>query len=799
MEVAAGDAAARGVSLPMSSSSRKEWRVVSVQSHRNSANEGMERLNLGQCDERLIYEVQQQIEPADLDFCSIPVDGRLGSDILHQRFHAITKQREELLQMEIELRAKIIARSEVMQMQNNFDARIKEHANANVKLQDQLHGKEQKIHELERKAEVKERELHAIRLDNESAWAKEDLLMEQSQELQSYWRERGNSEAEKAHHIKQIHDLQEHIQDKELRFMELQEQNRIAQETILLKDEQLREAQSWMIRAQEMDALQSTANHSLQAELRERTEQFNQLWFGCQRQLGEMERLHLHVQQLQVELANVREKSGSNSDGSRVSQTGLKDVSDVGRSNGSQVNGNFMPLENSGSLQRENAESTSSFPSGGNTSMQAASDGQSTPSQDQCLQTEQNLLSIDANYVYEASMNGQVLHANYLDANISQGMEPVSVAPSPNEEGQVLESIDKSYPVDAQSQQSLQQISSQFHEALRLDSLENNNETKETNVNPAAYHTLEDKSLMIEQPNTMDDASSTIAPNHAVNFRETMVNTASDSVRTDAIVSTAQKSIHEVEKPVDSSLLDERSLVACIVRTIGSGGRIRISSTLPNRLGKMLAPLHWHDYKKKYGKLEDFVASHPELFVIGEDYIQLREGAQEIIAATAAVAKVTAAASCSYSALLPSVAVTPMAQPNRLKNASSLESTSATADKKIFNEFGASRTANIAADKPPQFLSTMQNKNLNGFSFDVGGGVSNIKILSKPKDQVELNGSETGSDPSVLLTVGNGTNSDRNDFSQSKGTSLGRPGASLIGKQRGRICFGLSYGNSASK
>jgi len=34
---------------------------------------------------------------------------------------------------------------------------------------------------------------------------------------------------------------------------------------------------------------------------------------------------------------------------------------------------------------------------------------------------------------------------------------------------------------------------------------------------------------------------------------------------------------------------------------------------LPNRLAKMLAPLHWHDYKKKYGKLDDFVANHPEV------------------------------------------------------------------------------------------------------------------------------------------------------------------------------------------
>jgi hypothetical protein len=27
----------------------------------------------------------------------------------------------------------------------------------------------------------------------------------------------------------------------------------------------------------------------------------------------------------------------------------------------------------------------------------------------------------------------------------------------------------------------------------------------------------------------------------------------------------------------------------------------------------MLAPLHWQDYKKQYGKLDDFVSSHPEV------------------------------------------------------------------------------------------------------------------------------------------------------------------------------------------
>lgn len=63
-------------------------------------------------------------------------------------------------------------------------------------------------------------------------------------------------------------------------------QHRVAQETILYKDEQLREAQAWIARVQEMDALQSTTNHSLQAELRDRIEQYNQLWHGCQRQVS---------------------------------------------------------------------------------------------------------------------------------------------------------------------------------------------------------------------------------------------------------------------------------------------------------------------------------------------------------------------------------------------------------------------------------------------------------------------------------------------------------------------------------
>ncbi|THF95068.1 hypothetical protein TEA_029669 [Camellia sinensis var. sinensis] len=52
-----------------------------------------------------------------------------------QRLHSVASQQEELQQMEIKLRAQIIVGSENMEMQSSFDAQIKEHANANVKLQ----------------------------------------------------------------------------------------------------------------------------------------------------------------------------------------------------------------------------------------------------------------------------------------------------------------------------------------------------------------------------------------------------------------------------------------------------------------------------------------------------------------------------------------------------------------------------------------------------------------------------------------------------------------------------------------
>ncbi|KAJ4726737.1 Reticulocyte-binding 2 a [Melia azedarach] len=813
MEAAAGVAAARGSSLPMPSS-RKEWRAVS--DHHSVRNVGdeveLEQSKLGQSDERTIYEGS---EPADVDFCSITMDGSLDNDLLQQRLHSVARQREELQHLETELRAQMIARTEIIEMQNNYESRIKEHVNAAATLQEQLCEREQTIHELERKMEEKERELHAIKLDNEAAWAKEDLLREQNKELATFRRERDHSEAERAQHLKQIHDLQEHIQEKERQLIDLQEQHRVAQETIIYKDEQLREAQAWVARVQ----LQSTTNQSLQAELRERTEQFNQLWLGCQRQFAEMERLHLHtIQQLQHELADARERSGTFTDDSCVSQKNSKDASQFSANNENQLDANRVALSaNTSILPNGNSDNAESFASSGNAStqmdrvpgvpiapssllglppylppgqmpalhsfimhqhglphslqsqvpqshvghfhsmptmsslqqwqnQQAVSEGSQIPASNQHppSQTDQNHLRSDAKYEYDMSANGQNIHSGYLDVHASQGTEPDSVISSSTSEPQVLESMDRSYLVAPQPEQNLQQISSQFHEALRLNTLDRNSESKEQNDISLSDHGLQGEVVKAEQPSSVASASPSNTSINLVNLGETTINNDSSAALPEALISTRQMNTVISEKTSETALLDERSLLACIVRTIPPGGRIRISSTLPNRLGKMLAPLHWHDYKKKYGKLDDFVAIHPELFVIEGDYIQLREGAQEMIAATAAVAKVAAAAAASsaYSSFLPSVAVTPMAQ-SRLKKVPSIDSN-----------------------------SVIPNQHLNGVGFGMAGGLSNVKILSKSGEPFELNGANYERS-SVVST-------------QSKGSTQGRPNPNFVGKQQGR-------------
>lgn len=157
-----------------------------------------------------------------------------------------------------------------------------------------------------------------------------------------------------------------------------------------------------------------------------------------------------------------------------------------------------------------------------------------------------------------------------------------------------------------------------------------------------------------------------------------------------------------------------------------------------------------------------------QLFVIEGDYIQLREGAQEMIAATAAAAKFAAAAAATppCSTFLPSVAVTPMAQPHRLKKISSVDSNHVKNDNAIFREYAAITTPADASQ-----FSVMQNQPPNGIGFGMAGGLSNVKILSKSKDS-ELNG------PNFNQSIMTST--------ENRGSTHAGFNAGFVGKQQGR-------------
>ncbi|KAL0728923.1 hypothetical protein Bca4012_025016 [Brassica carinata] len=578
--------------------SRKEWRAVSDSHNFGNATgyvNGREGGGGG----------------GDLDFYSVTVDGSCSEGEILEQIRTLSRQKGELQQQEVELRAQIMA----MEIQRSFESRSAEYEKAAAIMQEQLREKERSVREMERKLEEKDRELLAVKLDSEAAWAKEGLLREQNKELATLRRERDHSDAERSQNIHKLSELQEHFQEKERQYAELQEQNRIAQETVMYKDEQLREAQGWIARAQEMDALQSSTNHSLQAELRERTEQYNQLWLGCQRQFAEMERLHVHtVQQLELELANVKEGGGLklNSNGDSHSQTL--------QNSGNQIQSDGNETVRAKALEMDRILTVSVFSHGTSPPHFAQSvllqqkAGSQLPMQNHVLsQGVHGLVSSNSKSDYQVHANGQSLGQGY---QTSHGAQFGSTTPASSVNEQIVESGNGSNT----SENNFQDISSQFHDALRLDSNALNQKPEEDNGQVSPCEQNGAKSIVLE----------------------TLVSSGNP------------------ERNLESALLDERSLLACIVRTIPAGGRIRISSTLPNRLAKMLAPLHWHDYKKKYGKLDDFVASHLELFGIEDDYIQVREGAQKMVAASASAAGSKVAASSSPNSMY--VAMTPMAR-----------------------------------------------------------------------------------------------------------------------------------------
>lgn len=76
--------------------------------------------------------MQNGREPVDLDFYSIRMDGSCSdAELLEQRIHAVSRQKGELHQLEIELRAQMMA----MEIQRNFESQSAEYANAAARMQ----------------------------------------------------------------------------------------------------------------------------------------------------------------------------------------------------------------------------------------------------------------------------------------------------------------------------------------------------------------------------------------------------------------------------------------------------------------------------------------------------------------------------------------------------------------------------------------------------------------------------------------------------------------------------------------
>lgn len=91
---------------------------------------------------------------------------------------------------------------------------------------------------------------------------------------------------------------------------------------------------------------------------------------------------------------------------------------------------------------------------------------------------------------------------------------------------------------------------------------------------------LVDQALITDQPSSAANTPQADTSIHAVNFDKTTLDNTTDAVSTEAFVSAGQTKSPTLGRTSEILLLDERSLLACIVRTIPAGGRIRISSTV---------------------------------------------------------------------------------------------------------------------------------------------------------------------------------------------------------------------------
>ncbi|CAF1896937.1 unnamed protein product [Brassica napus] len=274
--------------------------------------------------------------------------------------------------------------------------------------------------------------------------------------------------------------------------------NLIVQETVMYKDEQLREAQGWIAPAQEMDALQITPCRLNCENVPSSITSSGLVAKDSLRRW--MERLHVHtVQQLKLDLANVKEGGGlkTKSNGASHSQTFQNRA------------GQVTPLHSFVMHQQEILKPQGTSPPHVAQSAKGAVPASSQlpmqnhvhPSQD-----VHGLVRSDATSEYQVHAKGQSLVQGY---QTSHGAQFGSTTPSSSVNEQVVESGNGSNT----SENNFQDISSQFRDALRLDS-----------------NALTQKPEVCEQ-----------------NGAKTLVSSGN------------------AERNLESALLDERSLLACIV------------------------------------------------------------------------------------------------------------------------------------------------------------------------------------------------------------------------------------------
>ncbi|CAM6040794.1 unnamed protein product [Sphagnum compactum] len=746
-------------------------------------------------------------------------------EVLEQRLHDIATQREQLQQAEVELRACFIARSEVIQMQNTFDEQSKQHSHIVVDLQEQLRDRDNRIHLLEERLEEQAQHLHTNQMKaNEQVWVKDGLLREQSNEIAALRYEHENAvaehkaaearlDAEREDLLAQLEHLKGQVHEKERQVQEADEQNRTAQDLLLFKDSQLQDAQAWMARAQELNSYHVNANNTLHAELRDRSEQLNQLWIGYQRQLADMERYHTQViQGLQLEVNEARGLNRINKstatdypDAKDEVQThadnNSKDSSQHEGSNGTGVKYVKVPQANSGMAIHGNpvllshatvsdpGEQATGLPVGptpimvgvspvmpppvhqfGLPHQSATSVTQSLPSlvvpqsslmqphvlpsamvplQQLPLVSEQLPQQQQLQFHEHEARRQQQLGASLLSQLSTQPSEVLQQQPAMPEPGQSLYK-EKLEPVSEQQQAELpiQQhhqppVLQGPHSNERLQRSEQQSQSQKYGkaVPPQHQHQHQHQQA-ISSPIQQLSQSAPLVKDEAQHHHDpSLSKPVSDKPELQNLVLTpmaSQQDFPEANtKNVEPGPLDEKSLLGCLLRVVPTdpNSKIRISTTLPNRLGKLLAPLRWHDYRKQYGRLDEFVNSHPELFVIEGDYIHLRKGAHALVSGTTTtVAGAAATTGPIAQPQLPPVVVSPVPQVAELQRSRSLKGS--TKDTKIIPAPQHEESGNAHKQRPPSPLrpkssQSRQNHNTSVARNSVGNGTPTVAINSQ--------------------------------------------------------------------